>query len=100
MSVKNSSPTQPGLSRSKQLLLQKRLAGQALSPAEQLTIPRRNRTGPAPLSFAQQRLWFLDQLVPNSPVYNISESLRIEGPLDIPVLEQSLKEIIRRHESL
>ena len=100
MSVKNSSPTQPGLSRGKQLLLQKRLAGQAVGSAEQLTIPKRVGTGPVPLSFAQQRLWFLDLLVPNSPVYNISESLRIEGPLDISVLEQSLKEIIRRHEAL
>jgi len=53
-----------------------------------------------PLSFAQQRLWFLDQLEPNSPFYNIPEALRFSGHLDIPALEQGLNEIVRRHESL
>ncbi|MEK7784918.1 MAG: condensation domain-containing protein, partial [Chloroflexota bacterium] len=53
-----------------------------------------------PLSFAQQRLWFLDQLEPNSPFYNLPEALRLAGPLDVAVLEQSLNEIVRRHEVL
>ena len=53
-----------------------------------------------PLSFSQQRLWFLDQYEPNSSVYNIPSALRLRGFLDIGVLEQSLNEIIRRHESL
>ena len=58
------------------------------------------RTGALPLSFAQQRLWFLDQLVPNSSFYNIPVALRLEGDLDAPALERSLGELLRRHESL
>ena len=53
-----------------------------------------------PLSFSQQRLWFLDQYEPNSSVYNVPGALRLRGSLDIGALEQSLNEIIRRHESL
>ena len=53
-----------------------------------------------PLSYAQQRLWFLDQLEPNSPFYNISLALHLAGNLQVDVLKQSLQEIIQRHESL
>jgi amino acid adenylation domain-containing protein len=53
-----------------------------------------------PLSFAQERLWFLDQLNPGSPSYNIPEAYRLVGPLKLAALEQSLNEIVRRHESL
>ena len=53
-----------------------------------------------PLSFAQQRLWFLDQLEPNSSFYNIAVGRRLQGVLDVPVLERSLSELARRHESL
>ena len=53
-----------------------------------------------PVSFAQQRLWFLDQLDPGSPLYNISAAVRIAGPLNVQALYDSLKEIVRRHESL
>src|SRR2546421_1328693 len=53
-----------------------------------------------PLSFAQQRLWFLDQWEPNSPLYNVPLAMRLNGSLQLTVLEQSLNEIIRRHESL
>jgi amino acid adenylation domain-containing protein len=60
---------------------------------------RIDRSGPLPLSYAQQRLWFLNQLDPDSTVYNIGAALQLDGPLDIPVLERTLKEIIRRHES-
>ncbi|PYV90774.1 MAG: non-ribosomal peptide synthetase, partial [Acidobacteria bacterium] len=54
----------------------------------------------APLSFAQQRLWFLAQLEPRSPAYNISSAIQIEGPLDNAALERSLTEMSRRHETL
>ena len=54
----------------------------------------------APLSFAQQRLWFLVQLEPRSPAYNISSAIQIEGPLDNAALERSLTEMSRRHETL
>lgn len=53
-----------------------------------------------PLSFAQQRLWFLSRLEPNSPVYSTIRAYRIRGPLNVAVLEQSLNEIVRRHEIL
>jgi len=53
-----------------------------------------------PLSFVQQRLWFLDQLAPNSGLYNIPSALRLTGTLDIPALNHSLEEIVRRHEAL
>jgi amino acid adenylation domain-containing protein len=53
-----------------------------------------------PLSFAQQRLWFLNQLEPNSSAYNMPAAYRLTGQLNITALEQSLNEIIRRHEVL
>ncbi len=56
--------------------------------------------GGAPLSFAQSRLWYLDQLQPNNPAYNIPFALKLNGALDVRALEQSLAEIVRRHEVL
>ena len=53
-----------------------------------------------PLSFAQQRLWFLDQLEPGSAFYNIQAAVRLEGQLDVVALERTMSEIIRRHEVL
>jgi amino acid adenylation domain-containing protein len=58
------------------------------------------RDGPLPLSFGQERLWFLDQLAPGGAVYSIPGALRIEGRLDVAALERSLQEIVRRHEAL
>lgn len=59
-----------------------------------------NRPENVPLSFAQQRLWFLDQLEPGSTTYLLPHALRIEGNVEVAVLERSLGEIVRRHESL
>src|SRR5689334_21805372 len=56
--------------------------------------------GALPLSFAQQRLWFLDQLEPRSAAYNLSGRLHLAGRLDVPALAASLNEIVRRHEAL
>ncbi len=53
-----------------------------------------------PLSFAQQRLWFLDQLEPGSFLYNIPSAVRLKGVLNLTALEKSLHEIVRRHEVL
>ncbi|HEV7669747.1 MAG TPA: non-ribosomal peptide synthase/polyketide synthase [Thermoanaerobaculia bacterium] len=58
------------------------------------------REGALPLSFAQQRLWFIDQLDPASPLYNMPVALRVSGALRLDVLRRVLQEIVRRHESL
>jgi amino acid adenylation domain-containing protein len=59
-----------------------------------------SRDGALPLSFAQQRLWFIDQLQPGSDLYNLPVALRVEGPLGAAVLARSLGEVVRRHEAL
>ncbi|MEH1807829.1 amino acid adenylation domain-containing protein [Nostoc sp.] len=58
------------------------------------------RSGSLPLSFAQQRLWFLDQLIPNNPFYNIPLALHLTGSLKLAALEQTFNEIVQRHEAL
>ena len=58
------------------------------------------RTGKLPLSFAQQRLWFLDRLLPNKAAYNIPTVWRLRGELDALALERSLNELVARHEML
>jgi len=88
------SPTVAGLALKVDAALR---AGQGLQIPPLRPFPR---TGELPLSFAQQRLWFLDQLVPNSSLYNILVSIRLEGALDVPVLEKSFGALLRRHESL
>jgi amino acid adenylation domain-containing protein len=55
---------------------------------------------PLPLSYAQQRLWFIDQVKPDSSVYNLPNAVRLDGDLSIPAFEYSLSEITRRHETL
>ncbi len=65
-----------------------------------LLAERASRAGQHPLSFGQQRLWFLDQLQPGSPAYNISMGMRLPVPPPVAVLEAALREIARRHEVL
>ena len=62
-----------------------------------LSVPR---NGSAPLSFSQERLWFLHQLQPDSAAYNVLIGLELSGSLDVPALERSIQEIVRRHETL
>ncbi len=84
----------------------KRALFEALIKDKGLTIskiPKLSRENPNkyyPLSYAQQRLWFLDQIEPGNSVYNETISLRIKGDLNITALEYSLNEIISRHEIL
>jgi amino acid adenylation domain-containing protein/non-ribosomal peptide synthase protein (TIGR01720 family) len=58
------------------------------------------RDGDLPLSFSQQRLWFLEQLEPGTPLYNVPAAVRLSGPLDVDVLTLAINEIVRRHETL
>jgi amino acid adenylation domain-containing protein len=76
-----------------------------LSPEKQelldlLLLEETNEDDSFPLSFAQQRLWFLDQLEPNSYLYNVSTTVHIEGRLDLPAFQRSFVELVRRHETL
>ncbi len=57
-------------------------------------------TGERPVSFAQQRLWFIDQLQPGGSAYNIPTALRLRGPLDVMAMEQAFTSLVERHESL
>ncbi|MFG2811331.1 amino acid adenylation domain-containing protein [Streptomyces massasporeus] len=57
-------------------------------------------SGPHRLSFAQQRLWFLDRLTPGSALYNVPLVLEITGPLDVPALRSALRGLLERHEAL
>lgn len=70
------------------------------TPKIKKTIPRRNGSDSIPLSFAQQRLWFMDQLEPGNPSYNMAWGFVLTGHLNSAVLERSFNEVIRRHESL
>jgi amino acid adenylation domain-containing protein len=70
----------------------------ALAPAER--IPRRAATGPAPLSFAQQRIWIHDRLDPEAKLFHVPLTLRLRGALDRAALRRALDEIVRRHEVL
>ena len=88
-------PTIAGLSAviEPQLRANDNLEAPPLVPSE------RNGSGSA-LSFAQQRLWVLDQLEPGTPAFNLPAAARLTGPLDASVLERTLNEIVARHEAL
>jgi amino acid adenylation domain-containing protein len=88
-----------GLSSDKRTLLEDYLAGLPSSAAGGIP-PRPRGLAPLPLSFAQQRLWFLDQFEPGNALYNIPAALRIRGPLDVAILERALRGIASRHEIL
>ncbi|HSK65006.1 MAG TPA: amino acid adenylation domain-containing protein, partial [Pyrinomonadaceae bacterium] len=87
-------PTIAELAQSVDAAMQSK-AGGTFTPLE-----RADRAGKLPLSFAQQRLWFIDKLSPGNPVYNIQVAVRLIGRLDRLALEQALNEIVRRHEVL
>jgi amino acid adenylation domain-containing protein len=93
-------PTNLGdLSPSRRTLLRAMLSEQGIDQEPARQIPRRPDRGPSPLSFAQQRLWFVDQFQPNSPSYNIPVSLQL-GPVDAAALARAIEEVVRRHEVL
>jgi amino acid adenylation domain-containing protein len=63
-------------------------------------IPRRQRISPAPTSFAQRRLWFLDRLDPGSPAYNLPFAVRLQGGLHVRSLQRMFEALIARHAAL
>src|SRR4029077_4878262 len=87
-------PTVAGLARTVEEVAREE-RGVAAPPIERVP-----RDGDLPLSFAQQRLWFIDQLEPGSPLSNIPIALRARGRLDAGVLARVLGEVVRRHEVL
>ena len=89
------------LSEAKRALLSRRLKSEVRSPRAQETITRCAGEGPAfPLSFAQERMWFVSQLDPDASVYNIPVGMLIRADVDVPTLERAVTEVIRRHEAL
>ena len=87
------------LSPAKRALLDLRLKQQNPGAPRQ-TIPRRTERSSAPLSFAQQRLWFLDQLETNSAVYNLHSAWRLAGGLNVDALGLAVDTLVARHETL
>lgn len=88
------------LSPEKRELLEMLLKEQGVELAKSVIVPQKRDKNQFPLSFSQQRLWFLYQFEPESPVYNIPAAVRLTGELSVEALELALNEIIRRHEVL
>ena len=100
MSADTANPAEPAaarLSAAKKELLRRRLASRA---AARTTVPRRDPGTPVPLSFAQERLWFMEQFAPGTAAYNIPVVRRLRGPLDTGALRAALDASVARHETL
>ena len=68
--------------------------------ADDFVLPDVDRSTPLPLSYSQERMWFLHQLLPEGAGYNMAGALRVRGPLDIGALERSFSKAVVRHEAL
>ena len=93
-------PDPAELSAEELALLEMMLAEEGVETSAGPTIPQRSNQEKSPLSFAQQRLWFLEQLEPGSPVYHIPAAFRLRGVVESAVLQTSLNQLAQRHESL
>jgi amino acid adenylation domain-containing protein len=89
-----------GLTPEQRAYMEQRLRERGAEVLRTESIPRRADCGTAPLSFAQQRLWFLDQLKPGIAAYNLPLARRLRGALDVAALEKSVTEVLRRHDAL
>lgn len=98
--AENVSARRSTLSPAKRALLEKRLNAAHVRHSDAGVIPRRPGDGPACLSFAQERLWYLQQLMPESVAYNGLLVIRFTGKLDVSALNRTLTELVRRHETL
>ncbi len=87
----------PTVARLAELVEEARSRGQFVQAPPIISVPR---GGHLPLSFEQQRLWFIDQLERGNVAYNVTRAARMRGGLDITALKRSLNEIVRRHETL
>ena len=87
-------------SANRRRLMSAMLRADGLEVSERVRIPRRAAAESYPLSYAQQRLWFLDQLVPGHAFYNCAAAMRLQFAIIPEVLERSLNEIVARHEAL
>ncbi len=96
------SPLATDLSLEQRALLMLRLRRKAAEKGAEgpPAIPRAPREGGLPLSFAQQRLWFLDRLEPGNPAYNIPAAVRLSGTLDVAAFGRAVTGMVRRHEVL
>src|ERR1700761_244562 len=97
------SSAQPaGLSTAKQALLSKWLRGGGANgnSTGEKSIPRRQGPAPVPLSLEQQRIWFFNQLEPDSPLYNMPIASRLRGALNPQALQQAMDLVVARHEAL
>ncbi|HZM81183.1 MAG TPA: amino acid adenylation domain-containing protein [Candidatus Limnocylindrales bacterium] len=100
MTVPGTEQLLAGLSPERRLLLERKLAAARAAKAERERIKPVERTGRMPLSFAQQRLWFLDQLSPGLPIYKLPWALRLRGQVDQARLGEALTKLVTRHEVL
>jgi amino acid adenylation domain-containing protein len=101
MSIDQATERRGTLSPAKQAVLDRLLRdGVARDAPAAGTLRPRGGSGPAPLSGAQQRLWFLNQMAPESGAFNIPLIRRLHGALDADGLERALAEVVRRHEAL
>src|ERR1700687_2752249 len=89
-----------GLSVDRRALLEERLLRAHRLQWRPATIPRRAPSDPEWLSFGQEQMWFLDQLEPGTPTYNIPDVMRVTGPLNIEALESGFRSVVARHEVL
>ncbi|HEX8903912.1 MAG TPA: condensation domain-containing protein, partial [Longimicrobiaceae bacterium] len=90
-----------GLSPERLELLRRRLGGDATSARAHEPIPRCAGPGPSfPLSFAQERMWFVAQYDPGNPMYNVAGAEMVGADLDVGALERALALAVRRHEAL
>jgi hypothetical protein len=99
--VSSSHPGPPlAASEAKRLLIEKYLRGDLATAEESFSVIPRHSQTKRQLSFAQERLWFIDQLMPGSAAFNVPMAVKLSGPIRVGALQRAIDEIVRRHESL